>query len=386
MRVGAIVLDVTSKFGLPEDRVWLNASHQGPLPLKAAEAVAEMVKWKLEPHHLKPSAAFSDLIDRLRSSLAGLIGANEDAVVLANSASYGLHLVANGLNLASGDEVIVAANDFPSDILPWLRLEQFGVQVTQLQPKAEVLSASEVAAAITPRTRVVCLTWVHSFSGHVVDLDAIGEVCQANDTLFMVNAAQGIGGIPLAVHDHPIDALTSVGHKWLCGPYGTGFCWLGERAAERVQPTKRYWLAAATAEDMMLPDFDITAVDPPKKGQHDVFATANFFNFAAWVESIALVADTGVPRIHAHNLDLAARLVDAVDQSRYEILDRGDTARLSSIVFVRPLARTVEQVAADLDRARIDIAQRRGLIRLAAHFYNSTDDVDRAATELNAAG
>jgi len=122
------VLDVASEFGLPRDRVWLNASHQGPLPLRSAEAVAEMVKWKLEPHHLKPSAAFSDLIDRLRTNLATLIQAEEEEIVLANSASYGLHLVANGLHLGAGDEVIVAANDFPSDILPWLRLEQYGVR------------------------------------------------------------------------------------------------------------------------------------------------------------------------------------------------------------------------------------------------------------------
>jgi cysteine desulfurase / selenocysteine lyase len=63
---------------------------------------------------------------RLRKSLGRVLGANEDDVVLANSASYGLHLVANGLDLRRGDEIIVAANDFPSDILPWLRLQEGG--------------------------------------------------------------------------------------------------------------------------------------------------------------------------------------------------------------------------------------------------------------------
>ncbi|MFV1990736.1 MAG: aminotransferase class V-fold PLP-dependent enzyme, partial [Acidimicrobiales bacterium] len=78
----------------------------------------------------------------------------------------GIHLVANGLGLVAGDEVIVASNDFPSDVLPWLRLQSQGVKVQQLQPRAQVLSADEISVAFTARTRAVCLTWVHSFSGH----------------------------------------------------------------------------------------------------------------------------------------------------------------------------------------------------------------------------
>jgi len=377
-----VVLEVTSEFALPSDRVWLNASHQGPLPLKAAKAVSEMVRWKLEPHHLKPSAAFSDLIDRLRTALASLVGAETDEIVLANSASYGLHLIANGLGLGAGDEVIVAANDFPSDILPWLRLEQHGVKVNQAAPVGKVLTATEVASALTSRTRVVCLTWVHSFSGHIVDLDAIGELCRENDVLFVVNGAQGVGGIPLTVRDHPIDALVSVGHKWLCGPYGTGFCWLGPRADERVTPNKWYWLAALTAEDLASADFDLATIDPPRTGRHDIFATANFFNFAAFVESVGLVSHTGVENIHAHNLDLAARFLDGLDPNLYEVSDRGSPDRRASIVFLRPHGRPVEDVAAHLERERIDIAQRAGRIRVAPHFYNTPADIDRALAAM----
>jgi selenocysteine lyase/cysteine desulfurase len=121
---------------------------------------------------------------RLRKLLGRVLGANEDDVVLANSASYGLHLVANGLDLRRGDEIIVAANDFPSDILPWLRLQEGGVKVRMLEPNGAVLTADEVEAALTRRTRAVCLTWVHSFSGCVLDLDAVGAVCREHGAWF----------------------------------------------------------------------------------------------------------------------------------------------------------------------------------------------------------
>jgi hypothetical protein len=72
----------------------------------------------------------------------------------------------------------------PSDILPWLRLQEGGVKVRMLEPNGAVLTADEVEAALTRRTRAVCLTWVHSFSGCVLDLDAVGAVCREHGAWF----------------------------------------------------------------------------------------------------------------------------------------------------------------------------------------------------------
>jgi cysteine desulfurase/selenocysteine lyase len=141
--------------------VWLNTAHQGRLPKRAALALSEAIEWKLHPEALNSPERFIEIPHRLRRLLARIVGAREDDVVLANSASYGLHLIANGLDLRRGDEIIVAANDFPSDILPWLRLQESGVKVRMLDPHDEVLTADEVQAACTRRTRAVCLTWVH---------------------------------------------------------------------------------------------------------------------------------------------------------------------------------------------------------------------------------
>lgn len=359
------------------------------MPRCAADAVAEMVEWKLAPHHLQTPAAFTNGEERLRSALAELVGAPVEQMVLANSASYGLHVVANGLSLRSDDEVIVAANDFPSDILPWMRLQDAGVVVRRVNPAGAVLSASEVEAAMTDRTKVVCLTWVHSFSGQQVDLDAIGEACRRRDALFVVNGAQGVGGIPIDVSDHPIDVLSGVGFKWLVGPYGTGFCWLGERALERVAPTKLYWKTSFTIDDFAQPELDLDAALSRKSGSdasaHDIFGTSNFFNFAALTASVGLVADVGVERINAHNLELADQLISGVDPDRFEVADRGDPTRLTSIVFLLPRREPLESVAARLASDRIDVAPRSGHIRLSPHFYNTSNDIDRALTSLNRA-
>lgn len=380
-----MVLDVGSEFGLAGDRVWLNAAHQGPLPRVAADAVADMVEWKLNPHHLQPHRAFTDLPEHLRSSIGRLVGAEASEVALGNSASYGLHLVANALQFEAGDEVVVAANDFPSDILPWMhRRQRSPITIKTIEPAGAVPSADEIASVVTRRTRVVCLTWVHSFSGQVLDLDGIGQVTRDSGALFVVNGSQGVGAIPISVHAHPIDVLISVGFKWLCGPYGTGFSWFGPRSLEQMRPTKLYWLNALTTEDLEGTEVDLTDVSPDPPGCFDIFGTANFFNFAGLVEAVELIGRIGVERIHRHNLTLAAQLVDELDSDSYEVQPREQSDRLSSILFLRPTREPVETVAARLEAARIDVAVRAGMIRLSPHLYNTPADVSRTLDVLRA--
>jgi selenocysteine lyase/cysteine desulfurase len=105
--------------------------------------LAEALHWKLHPELLASPERFSAVPSRLRAALADVLEAPADQIVLANSASYGLHLIANGLDLGAGDEVVVAANDFPSNILPWFMLRDRGVVVRMVEPSDEVLTRTK---------------------------------------------------------------------------------------------------------------------------------------------------------------------------------------------------------------------------------------------------
>ncbi len=372
------MLDVGAAFDLDPDRVWLNAAHQGPLPRRASEAAGEAIRWKERPRVLAGSDLFTKVPAGLRASIATLLDVPPDEITLANSASYGLHVVANGLGLGDGDEVVVAANDFPSDVLPWLRLRERGVHVARIIPSSSgVASPDEVDAAITPRTRVVCLPWVHSFSGHVSDVAGIGEVCRAHRVWFVLNGSQGIGAIPIAPASVPVDAFIGVGFKWLCGPYGTGFLWMSDQMSRHVAPQKLYWLNAMTSADLAAPELDMDGIRPSPTGRHDIFGTANFFNFTAWTAAIELITEVGVSAIHQHDLALAALIERGLDDGPFEVLPRGDRDRLSSILFVRTRHGPIDELATRLDTAGIDVSVRRGMIRLSPHLYNTVADVTR---------
>lgn len=107
---------LSEEFG-PSVRVWVNTAHQGPLPRVAAQAARRAVEEKVDPRRIAEESFF-DVPQSLRGTLARLIGADSREVVLGNSTSYGLDLLAHGLPLQPGDEILLVEGDFPASIYP----------------------------------------------------------------------------------------------------------------------------------------------------------------------------------------------------------------------------------------------------------------------------
>jgi len=373
-----------SNFGPFDGKVWLNCAHQGPLPRVAVRAAEEAIGWKVAPFHLT-TPRFAEIPRRLREALGELIGAPADDVILANGASYGLHLLANGIPWRAGDEVLLMKGDFPSDILPWLALEKRGVRIQFIEPRERVIQADELKAAITPATRLLCTTWVHSLSGYAIDLEALGTICRARGVLFVANCSQAIGARPLDVSKAPVDAITSVGHKWLVGPYATGFCWIRPELRETLEINKAYWLSMLTADDLGKENIEVGLRSDLGARKYDVFATANFFNFMPWTASVRLVLEKGVENLRDHDQRLVSRLIDGLDPGRFDLLSPRDAPRRSTLVYISRKDRGRNKETYDaLSAAGIHVAFRAGSLRIAPHFYNGDNDIDRALSVMNA--
>jgi selenocysteine lyase/cysteine desulfurase len=306
-------------FGPFDGRLWLNCAHQGPLPRIAAKEAEEAIAWKRAPYHLT-TERFSGVPQRLKQALGRLIDAPAEEIILGNSASYGLHLLANGIRWKAGDEVLLLKDDFPSDILPWLMPGEVGVKTRFIEPRNYVPRIDELLANITPATRVFCATLVHSFSGYAVDVQALGEVCRAKGIWFVLNASQALGTRRFNVNDTPVDAVVSVGFKWLCGPYGTGFCWLRPELRESLRRTQAYWLSMQTADDLGGEQGAPALRDDLGARAFDVFGTANFFNFKPWTASVEYLLEQGIENVAMHNDRLVSAFIAGLDRSRYEIL------------------------------------------------------------------
>ncbi|HEX4253607.1 MAG TPA: aminotransferase class V-fold PLP-dependent enzyme [Streptosporangiaceae bacterium] len=371
-----------TEFGPFGGRAWLNTAHQGPLPRAAVAASQHAAQLKAAPHLLRDED-FQAVPERLRGLLADLVGGAPEQVVLGNSTSYGLHLVANGLDWQPGDEVLTIDGDYPATVLPWRRLEPVGVQVRAIQAAGAGLTPDQLAAEIGPRTRLAAVTWVDSFTGRTLDLDRLGAVCRRAGVLLIVNASQALGARPIDVAATPVDAVVSCGYKWLCGPYGTGFAWLAPALLGQLRPQQAYWLAmqAGRSLDQMR---ETQVRDDLGVHAFDVFCPAAFASTLPWMAALQLFLRTGVPAIAQHDQGLVDRLLAGLDPAQYDLISSRTGPARSTLVVLARRDGTAEARHRQLTDAGVDTAYREGNLRLSLHLFNTAADIDRALDLLNA--
>lgn len=374
---------LSSEFGAVEGRVWLNAAHQGPLPESARRALSLAVSEKSSPWRMD-AEDFAAVPSRLRESLAQLLGAPAEEIALANSASYGLDQLARALPLRAGDEVLLVEGDFPATVLAWLALSRRGVRIRFLELGDDGLPAEALAAAIGPRTRVFCTSWTFSFTGHTLDLDRLGQLCRERDVRLIVNGSQAVGSRPVDVTRLPIDALVGCGHKWLCGPYATGYLWLGDELLDGLEPASPYWQRISDLGSLADSDPTYTLGSGARQAaDYDVFATGNFFNVRPWTAAIDHLLAIGLDRIEAHNQALVDQLTVGLDNHGFTLVSPHLHAGRSALVLASHRDPAMNrQIAQALAESGIDVALRNNRLRFSPHLYNTRDEIERTLETL----
>jgi selenocysteine lyase/cysteine desulfurase len=381
-RIADLIACAAAEFGPFGGRVWLNTAHQGPLPRCGVRAAERAAAQKAAPQRIADDD-FRAVPERLRELLGQLVGAPPDQVVLGNSTSYGLHLIANGLDWREGDEVLVIEGDYPATVLPWRRLERRGVETRALRATGPTLSADELAAAIGQRTRLLAVTWVDSFTGSALDLDALAAVCARAGVLLVVNASQALGARHLDVVRTHVDAVVSCGYKWLCGPYGTGFAWIRPALLAELEPQQAYWLAMQAGRG--LEQMRDTSLRDDLGGRaFDVFCPANFLNVLPWIASLQVLLGVGIETIAEWDQRLVERFVAGLDAERYRLVSPQRGSARSTLVVVSDARGDAKRLHHRLEAAGIDVAFREGNLRLSMHLFNTPAEVDAALDVLHA--
>jgi cysteine desulfurase / selenocysteine lyase len=373
------MVSYSDDFGPFDAHVWLNCAHQGPLPKVAVEGAQLALEQKAAPHRL-PSAAFEEVPARLKSALGSLIGCGSNEVILGNSTSYGLNLLVQGLPLEDGDEVLLVDGDFPATVITWLPLRHKGVTVRLFRPREWPPSPQEIEGALTDRTRVLCSSWVFSFFGSAIDIEAIGSICRERGVTFVLNGSQAIGVREIDVSSVPIDALVSCGHKWLCGPYGTGFAWMRPEILASLRYEQAYWLAHGGLRE---PSYELQR-DVGAAGL-DVFGTANFLNFMTWTASVEYLLDKGIASIREHDETLVGQVIEGITDAGYRLISPAAGPQRSTLVlFTHENAGRNPSIAKTLGEEGIHVAERDEKLRIAPHLYNTPEEIERTTTLLAA--
>jgi cysteine desulfurase / selenocysteine lyase len=365
-----------------EDAIYLNLAGQSPMPKVAHRAVQTAIEWKKFPHRIADSAYF-EIPNRIRASIAQLIGGKSEEVALTSGASTGMSAVAYGLTWKPGDEVLTAKGEFPLQYATWKPMEaREGIVMKVVSPRERFITADDFLAAMTPKTRMVSASLVRFDNGVLLDAARIAAACHAQGALLLLDVSQCCGGMPLDVAKLGADFLVCAGYKWLLSPYGTGFFWAKNEHTEKMRPGPFYWAAAEGAQN-----FHSLALENPKpvRGARrwDIAETSNYFNFAAMDASLQFVLQLGPETVEAHNRKLIDFLFERLPKDRCVPASPLDSAHRGPYgCFAARSPEKTSELYQKLVNEKIITSLREGNIRVSPHLYNTARDIDHLITAI----
>lgn len=370
-----------------------NAATSFPKPEVVYEALDDFARHRAgnpgrSGHKL--ALAAQAVMDEARRQLAALLNAPDPShIIFALNCTDAINIALKGL-LNPGDHVISSSMEHNAVVRPLAALAKQGVTTTYVQCDATgLLDPADVAAAILPRTRLILTTHASNVTGTIQPIAEIAALAREHDLLFMVDAAQSIGALPLDVQALPVDLIAFPGHKSLLGPTGTGGLYLGERA-EMIRSFREGGTGSAS-ESPEQPDqlpFRLEA------------GTANVFGIAGLAAGVKFVRETGLQAIMAHEQALNDRLWQGLSEiTEITLYGPADPAARTSVVSFNLGDWEPTDVGAILD-ANFDIAVRPGLhcaplahrtlgtfptgtVRMSCGFFNTPEHIDAAIAAVS---
>jgi len=246
------------------------------------------------------------IIFETREKIAALFGISDSSrVIFGQNATEAINLGLKGL-LRRGDHVITSSMEHNSVMRPLRALEREGIDLTVVPCSREgFLDPAEIQKAIRKNSRMVVLNHGSNVVGTLLPLEPVGKICRNHGILFMVDAAQTAGVIPIDMEKEKIDLLALTGHKALFGPQGTGGLVLGERVNEKnLEPLKRGGTGSRSELEEQ-PDF---LPDRCESG------TPNAVGLTGLRAGLDFILGVGIERIRDHEKRLTTRLIPGLQE------------------------------------------------------------------------
>lgn len=369
---------VRAQFVMPPWLAVMNAANLCPAPRPVVEAlVRETERVDRDPSPAN-RAGLSAEKERTREVLAALLRVSPEEIILTRNTSEANNLVSSGLDLGPGDEVVVHADNHPSNLLAWqAKAKRFGYTVVAVPARSPHPGPEELVAgferAITPRTKVLAFTHLSNTVGDLFPATAICRMARARGVLTLVDGAQSFGLLDVDLAEMQPDFYTGSAHKWPCGARECGVLYVNARVQDRLWPSIYSAYPGAVGFSRTFEGF----------GQRDE-AT-----LIAFREALEFQMRIGRAAIEARARGLASQLVDGLATlPGVTVWTSPDPARRAAVVSFQPGSLAPGRLAAALyERDGIGVATRggtdRGGIRVSPHFYNSPAEIERLLAALH---
>jgi selenocysteine lyase/cysteine desulfurase len=374
-----------------QQRIHLNNAGAALMPAAVVQAIQDHITLESRIGGYEAADARQDAILAAYRSVADLIGAQARNIAFTENATAAFALALSSVPFAPGDVIVTTRNDYASTQIQLLSLQaRLGVRILRAPDRsAGGVDVQAMAELIRRhRVRLVCVTHIPTNSGLVQDVRAIGSVCRDAGVLYLIDACQSIGQLPLDVAALGCDFLSASARKYLRGPRGAGFLYVSDRALDQG------------LEPLFI---DMRGADWIAEDRYRAVTDAK--RFENWESAWALVLATGEAARYARLVGMQAisqrvsmlgqRLREQLGSiNRVRILDRG--SELCGIVSVAIdgrdpgelvtalRARGINTSAQHREYALLDFDDKRvtSLLRISPHYYNTEEEIDQAVAAI----
>ena len=374
-------------FTSKEEMTFIGHCSVSPLYSKAADIAVELLRAHQQRGGAPILEVYMEQLNELKAHTAVLLRTQPENIASVKNTSDAMSMVANGYPFEPGDEIISFVQEYPANFHPWRLQERArGVKlklVSNQPARADIppstigsWSMEELESLITPRTKVIALSHVQFTSGYAADLQPLGQLCKERGIDLVIDAAQSLGVQPIFPEEMNIAALASAGWKWLLGPIGTGLFYTSPAFRDKLRPVQ-------VGAETMVQEFDFMNLDwnPNPTARRFEFSTSPIYLVAALATSIREVhARYGAESMFREALRLQDLFLDKLKNPAFKPL-LFEPKHRSGILSI--YCKNLEEAKKRLAESNIVCAPRSGMLRVAPHFYNTEEDMERLAEVLN---
>ena len=369
--------EVRARFLLPADLVFLNAANLCPTSMPVVEALEANSRYLDANPSSASRARLTEGREESRRHVAASLGVTPEEIVITRNTSEANNLVSNGLQLGAGDEVVVFADNHPSNLNAWReKAKRFGfaaveVPVVTPHPGAEAYIGG-FTAAMTRKTRLLAITHVTNTMGDMLPVAELCRAARSRGILSLVDGAQSFGALNVNLGELQPDFYSGSAHKWPCGPKETGVLFIHRAVHERMHPSIVSLYPGAVGISRSMEGY----------GQRDEPA------LAALGTAIKFQNDIGRAVIEGRVRQLAQRLAtELVKIEGVSLWTNPSPATSAGIVVFKPATLDPRRLVTALyETERIACAASGGTtrpgVRFSPHFYNTMAEIDRTVSAV----
>ena len=349
-----------------------------PLPSVAAQAITSWLEEATNQGDLY-WPKWAKRVEIIRRNAAKLIGASAEEIALTPNTSTGINFVAEGFPWKEGENIVTFANEFPSNLYPWMNLHSRGVNTRVVPVEQGIAEINRLFEACDEQTRLISLSWVSFSSGYRFTNEQLHEIVQEahrRGIYVMLDAIQGLGIFPLDVAELEIDFLAADGHKWMLGPEGAGLFYIRQQHLDLLRPLMVGWHSVANA-------FDFSNIDwkPRRQASRYEGGTQNMVGTLGYGASLELLQNLGVSTTVS---PVADQILDYTQSARSQLKELGaeihgssDVEHLSGITSFTIPNVDLAQLRSECMNIGVVLSHRDGRLRISPHAYNNQEDLER---------